>query len=234
MLKITRILTLTLGVMALSVASMASANTMEAPCTYDRYTGMNMTLIDRNYTLIGGMPDMADWGFPWSPSLYKFDISALAEPVQSAALEVEKIDGDMRQATATNRLQVYAVDLLSDVETWPVLDESQYGDVIDTVVMGDNGFYSFDVTSLVNDWISGAKDNNGMALIVMSTSDWLDYDEDINPAAYVTLAGVPDPVEYPETLGAAPVIVTTPVPEPATLGLLALGGVVVLRRRRAG
>lgn len=230
MMKNTCTMIVALGILALGLTSVASASVVEAPCTMDKYTQMSTTLVDRNYTLIGGMPSMVPMGYPLSTTLYKFDISALTEPVQSASLVVDRITNKMAGASDANPLTVHAVSLNSDVATWSALDTSQFGDVLDSVTFTSAlGLHSFDVTSLVNDWISGTADNNGLALMVT-------VDDFTNPdaAAFVTLAGVTDPVYYPESLGAAPVITAT-VPEPATMGLLALGGMAtVLRRRRKG
>jgi hypothetical protein len=224
------VLSMSFAVALCGVFAPASADTLTAECDYAQYTGMGTTLTYRNYTLLGGMPTMTS--FPWSASLYKFDISSLTLPVESAELEVEKIAGGMRLGTATNRLQVRAVDLLSDVATWPELDDSQYGDVLDTVVMGEDGIYRFDVTSLVNDWISGEKSNNGIALVVLSSDDFLDYDPAVNPAAYATLAGI-DGSSYGSPNGASPVITATAaVPEPSTLGLLMVAGLAALLWRK--
>jgi hypothetical protein len=229
MLKTKRILILALGVIALgiaSVASVASADVIEAPCTLDKYTQMSNALVDRNYTLVGGLVDYVQYGYPLGNTLYKFDIAGLTEPVASASLVVDRVVGNMAPATDSNPLTVYVAGLGSDVETWTEMDTSQFGPALDSVTIGSTyGLYSWDITSLVNDWVSGATANNGVALFVTEQSF-----TDPSAAAYVRFAGVPGG-GYPETLGAAPVIVATPVPEPATLGLLALGGVFALRRR---
>ena len=229
MMKHTRTLIVALGLLALGLTSVASASVIDAPCTLDKYTQMSTTLVDRNYTLIGGMPSMVSQGYPLSTTLYKFDISGLTEPVQSASLVVDRITDKMAGASDANPVTVHAVSLNSDVAGWTAMDDSQFGDVLDSVTFTGYGLHSFDVTSLVNDWVSGAADNNGIALMV-TEADFGNPDA----AAFVTLAGVTDPVFYPESLGAAPVITAT-VPEPATMGLLALGGMAtVLRRRRKG
>jgi hypothetical protein len=225
-----RVMIVAMAFVAVGPATIAAAEAIELPCTLDKYTQMSTTLVDRNYTLIGGLPDYVPLGYPLSATLYKFDISALTEPVQSASLVVDRIANKMAGASDTNPLTVHAVSLTSDVAGWTALDTSKFGDVLDSVTFTSAfGLHTFDVTSLVNDWISGAADNNGIALMV-TVNSFIAPDK----AAYVTLAGVTDPVFYPDSLGAAPVITTT-VPEPATMGLLAMGGLAtVLRRRRKG
>jgi hypothetical protein len=75
---------------------------------------------------------------------------------------------------------------------------------------------SFDVTTVVNSWISGTTPNYGFTLARLDNP---------NPYAYISstdLAG-----------GAAPVLTLTPVPEPATAAMLAIGFSVLAWRRRS-
>jgi hypothetical protein len=98
----------------------------------------------------------------------------------------------------------------------PVIDSAStagYG----TNLPGKN--LSFDVTSLVDGWYGGAE-NRGFAVIPSSGTN----------SANLNWAGKANATDaWRPTL----VIEYSPVPEPASLGLLATGGLLMLRRRKA-
>lgn len=77
------------------------------------------------------------------------------------------------------------------------------------------GWYWFDVTDVVKDWLDGTSTNNGL-LIVPSNEDsnWTNF-------FFATVGDTNN----------APQLEITYVPEPATMGLLALGGLVFFSRR---
>ncbi len=87
------------------------------------------------------------------------------------------------------------------------------GTVLGSLTMTAAGSYSIDITDLYNSWVANPHDNHGLVFVGPN---------DGNASRY---AG------FSSNDGAAPTI--TSIPEPATLCLLAVGGVAALRRRRA-
>jgi len=87
-------------------------------------------------------------------------------------------------------------------------------------VASDNGItVSWDVTDIVNDWYTGALPNYGFLL---RDGAWADNETRSNFSSAET-----------SNTGDLPFLKITyePVPEPATMGLVALGGLALLRRR---
>lgn len=172
---------------------------------------------DRDYVLLQPLdgvmhsPDM--WGYAWM----KFDVTATA-PVDSAFLVLNQLPGDGMgnvEPTPENPVDFFIHSVSADVA----------GITIDTAVMEDfknnnvvaipeitasilsPGVFSVDITDIYNGWITG--DNYGIVL---------------SGAGKFSSIGHPD--------GDAPYLSTTVVPEPTTVALLGLGGLLFRRKRK--
>lgn len=112
-----------------------------------------------------------------------------------------------------------------DMGAWPALD----GAVATTVVSSDGGWFSWDVTGLVQEWTSGARSNYGLALaaadLESTASNWaaarrLSADEpDTRPhlsvgyiAPTATPGGPPTATPQPAAPTATPLLTPTPIP----------------------
>jgi hypothetical protein len=94
------------------------------------------------------------------------------------------------------------------------------GGVLDAVtITGVNQWATLDVTQLVRDWLSGAATNDG--LMVRQPAEVFNAEVGKLAAAVYNAASASSNRPYLEVL-----------PEPGTLGLLLIGGVLGLRRRR--
>lgn len=97
--------------------------------------------------------------------------------------------------------------------------------IVDTQVINNTagapatlGWYWFDVTDVVIDWLDGTATNNGLLIVPSNDSN----DESNWTNFFFTPAGETN----------APKLEITYVPEPATMGLLSLGALGALLRRR--
>ncbi len=103
-------------------------------------------------------------------------------------------------------------------DMWTTPGGTTVGDAVTTSVPATApGWMSLDATNVVNNWLVGGQDNYGFRISMTGNGDNFLVSSDY----------VDDPTLRPEL-----VLDVTYTPEPATLALLMLGGVAVLRRRR--
>ncbi len=164
-------------------------------------------------------------------SAIQFDLSSVglsSAQVQSATLQLWVIDstvtgfGASPSAGSPVLVDLFALNAgwTESTLTWANFPGSG-GQYSSASISGINQLVSFDVTSLVKDWLDGAVANNGLGLAanapVGTSPNWV-------IPVFSSVSG---------TL--APALVITPVPEPATivLGLCALPLLGWQARRRA-
>lgn len=167
----------------------------------------------------------------------KFDLTNLpTEPVSSAFLTLEKFNGALAGTTDDNTGDFAVYQPNWDVATLlpgPAFPDGAptsvtefrstgFGDEISRITLGDDGYYSWDITALVNAWIGGA-DNLGLVI----TGIALTNDDPENPAAFHNPYFVSSLGD-----GLAPVIASTAVPAPGAATLLGALGLCAARRRR--
>ncbi len=224
---------LVVGICSLVLSSALAENL--GTCTNTGYTFMGDWMVFhqdvKDYFLIGNAPatepDPADemWAFGW----LKFG-DLPAEQVDEAWLSLECYKDMNGSLTPANPMDVtiYAVD--SDVASITAGNVADFkdnhiiGSAVASATLTEPGFYSWEITSIVNGWITG--DNHGLAVV-----GW----DDVPGPSYTHpyFAGLPDPNPH----GMSPQLATNPVPEPGTIGLLASGltliGLILFRRYRS-
>lgn len=171
----------------------------------------------------------------------KFDLTDLpTTPVASAYFSLDKYCNPGFSCTDdSNSMEVSLVSITTDVagqDHAALIANIATGTVVDTVAVGADGIYNWDVTSLVNEWIGGAT-NYGFALTA-----------NFDP---ISVVGAGDPILYNDyfvsSQGAdgsisgghstfGPQINTSPVPLPAAVWMMAgaIAGVAGFARRRRG
>ena len=205
-----------LAIVAVVIGLISHVNAgVVADCTLTKYNAMGSGWGGAtDYSMVGSYT-----GFTPSYTVLKFDISGLTEQVDPVYLKVDTYIGDgmggmFGVASAENPLTVSARAVSSDVSTWDSLQESDIDTTaVGSLVISDDGYYYFDVTSIVNAWISSGN-NYGLALAV---------DECTSGNSFSYLYGIGN------SAGDAPVLTT--VPEPATLALLGLGSLIYFRKK---
>ena len=226
---IKRLIITCLVVMIVSLVAPAAEATIIGDCTNTGYTFMGGWMVyqtppsNKDYFLTANAPaDSTNWAFSW----LKFgDISGSAVDEAYLSLECYKdMDGSLTPENPMD-VTIYAVDAdVTGITTANVVDFKEnhiVGDAVAITTLTGTGFYSWDITSIVNGWIAG--DNYGLVVI-----GW----DDIPGPSYTHpyFAGLPAPNPH----GMAPTLATSPVPEPATIVLLGIGGLVTLLRRKRG
>lgn len=224
-------------IVGLSLSTAASAANI-GDCALTGYTFMGGNAA---YTTPGSVPardyfltsslnydfdGMNMWGYGW----VKFDNLATA-PVTGAEVVFDLLGngspgmGNLRPASVGEPaiLNVYdpgATDVADLGSSVPArsnlrdyLDNNRATALVGTLTMTSSGLYSMDITNLYNAWVADGNANHGLVFTAVDEG---------TGSTYASLG---------HATGTAPYI--TAVPEPATLGLLAVGGVAALRRRRA-
>jgi hypothetical protein len=175
-----------------------------------------------NFTFSMGGPPQNMWGYGWA----KFDVGA--ETVDEAYLVLDLLGvGAMGTTPATpgnpGILDIYdpgATDV-AGLGGGTQADRLALRDALDAATplvsaftMTSNGTYFIDITEMYNGWVDGSITNNGLVFSALDEGDGTKY------------------ASFGSTEGSAPYI--SNVPEPASIALLGLGGLAMIRRRARG
>jgi PEP-CTERM motif len=169
-------------------------------------------------------------------SLLEFDLSSVtlsAAQVTSATLELHAVDTtatgfggnpDASHVVAVNLFGIAPTDMhtpwMESTVNWSeVAALTLAGQYASTDITGIDQAFTFDVSTLVKQWLDGTLDNNGMLLIAESA---VPVDETFVVATFSSAAG-----------GFAPKLTIVPEPSSVVLALSALAAVAWLSRRRA-
>lgn len=190
----------------------------------------NERLLINNDGAVGGSGGFEFIGF------MKFDLLDLpATPVTEAWFSLDKYcRGSFSCTDASNSMDVSVQRITADVESADVatLNASLAAEIARISVAAD-GIYSWDITSLVNDWITGAESNYGFAITGRfdSLSD-PDGDGDLNLYNNYFVSSGPY-TDAPHS-GFGPRISPSVIPVPAAVWLMGSGllGLVAVARRK--
>lgn len=149
----------------------AAPGTILPPCIADTYVqGIDTTPNGANIDLQCGRSSGSGNNLY---TLFWFDLSAATTPVTTATLRLYQYSS---VGTISLNFQVYRItqtwdeatadwDHASSGVTWPIggaVDPTVY--VTMPVQLGSYGYYDWDVTTLVNEWITGTQPNYGLEL----------------------------------------------------------------------
>ena len=231
-----KLLVIALAILGTLGSFQASAE--EAYTTTDYYhfspdfSGIPPTRVEGESLLVANY-GMVDMGPPHGiqdftgMSFLKFDLSGISgTAVSSAVLMLERLDeGNHVQPSNGNPMDVHIHDMSVDVENTMYSKADLFAGVTShqsTTTIGDAGVYSWDITALVNGWLSGSIANNGIALVATPVNS-----ADGGLVTYFA-SGTNNSAVMPN-------IQITAVPEPSTwllmIGGLGLVGLMGYRRR---
>lgn len=191
-----------------------------ADCTSTGYSYMSGSVAspDKDYMLTGEMAADSWWGFSW------LSFETPDSTVEIAYLNLQSIaqGGGMWAVPDSSPVTMTVYAVTADVASITSSNVSDFRDnhiggaVASISVSGGDAIYSWDITDLVNGWITG--DNYGLVLSVDGDGS----------TVYGKFSGLG------HSTGMAPVITDTAlaVPEPATMMLLGLGSLIRLRKRK--
>ena len=158
---------------------------------------------------------------PQSWGMIKWDLSGISatDTITDVVFQIQQVD------SAVETVEVYAIDLGSWEETsvtwnsWAstTTSETHLGTMQNVAISsGVTTFSNANLTALVQDWLDGDHDNLGLLLKwsgVVGQGDTYMTRENTN--GYI-----------------APQLVITHVPEPATVFMMAAGGLALIKRRK--
>lgn len=160
-------------------------------------------------------------------SLIQFDLTGVAGLTtnQRAYLNVYVVDAAAGgfpfvnpSSTAPIDVDLYANTSSFNESTvsWNTKPATQAGAAASASISGIDQWFTFDVTDLVGDWIDGSLANNGLTL---------------TQRAAVTNGGGVAALFESSASSHKPYLEIATIPEPASMGLLALGSLMILARR---
>lgn len=203
----------------------------------DFYTSPFGTITDNERLLINNDGAAGGSGSFEFISYMKFDLVDLpTTPVAEAWFSLDKYCRAGFSCTdASNSMEVSVQRITADVESSnaTTLNSSLAGEVA-RVSIGVDGVYSWNITSLLNDWITGTETNYGFA--ITGRFDTLsDPDGDGTLNLYNDYFVSSGPYADPAHSGFGPRITPSVVPVPAAMWLMASGllGLVGVARRQA-
>ncbi|MCC6423291.1 MAG: DNRLRE domain-containing protein [Phycisphaerales bacterium] len=165
--------------------------------------------------------------------LYRFDLPAIpgGSTINSATFSIWKFDDGNITQTAdvhaitkdwTNSVTYSTYDGTNPWSSSGMGSGTDYeAAVTATVAFNAPGWHDIDITSQYQQWFSGAEANYGLVLIPTTLDN-----------QYTRLAATEPVPPNTEPFGLQLTVDYTPVPEPTSLGLLCVAGLLGLRRRR--
>lgn len=216
----------TLALAAIATPAIASFSITPSYEAYF-YAGSGPRVNDRLIVNDGG-------GTPFEANgLIQFDISSLAGPLPAAILTFEKynnpfLNGSTDESPVQIDLFVSSRDVsgvISDDDG--ITDPNEYSswlandvsaDSVATAIIGDDGFYSFDLTAAVNAALTGGASSIDFAI----RGTQINFDDFHNPYFATSL----------DTGRLAPTLAATAVPAPGVATIALVGGLAATRRRR--
>lgn len=220
----TKLITITALTCGLIAHSASAFTQLSASQDSDVYFGSGFPT---GSTTTLGISDNADYGGGnhGQSSLVEFDLSSVVEPVTTATLwlYVEPIPvGGFATFSAGN------VNLFTQAADWNVItltgaSFSEGNDLGDIAITQESVWVSYEVTTTVQDWISGALDNHGFLLSVTDFGGTGTQFASMETGAYGPVLAI----------NGVPALVPEPSAYAAILGLVSIAFAAVRRRKRA-